>query len=220
MVEHLVLVIITYNVLRLETHHVLLLVLLELHQNAIKQDYQELLRYNMGQRIYFVRVDFVLLNKLYDEIAAITNIEGVADEVMSQQRVGVDFLSEPDSILQDQVQSIITAHDPTDFVVQLRQADYNNLVNEAANIIQQLNAGINANLNDQTALVSATTFAIAKPIVANMLNREAKMARAKACEKELQQLIAKYHCTLTVIMIEIFPNNTFRFAVNINPLED
>lgn len=131
----------------------------------------------MSTRVWFTTsITSVLLPKLQSELnSAGLSVDGVADDLSQHSRIGVDFISTPSEANLTTAQNTIDTHNSTDLVLQLRLTDYQNLVNNAASIITQLNNGISANASDVTAFAAASTFAAAKPIVANMLNREGKV---------------------------------------------
>lgn len=133
----------------------------------------------MSDRRWFTRSGDVLLLKLRDEIRAIVpDVEGPAWR-SSTNEVGVDFFSEPSPAVLTQVQTVITAHDPTDYEAQAKTTDYADLLAMAESALTQIASDLGVvasdltvNSADATALVAASTLAAVKPIVNNMLTRQ------------------------------------------------
>jgi len=132
----------------------------------------------MSIRKFFIRNSTVLIPKLHSEVAAVAAIEGVA-YTSERNEVGVDFMSDPSAPLMTQVQSIITAHDATDYEAISRTADYADLLAMAeqglAQIVTDLSdvqAGTTAANADKVTLTGTPTQAQVLSVVRRMLDRE------------------------------------------------
>jgi hypothetical protein len=69
----------------------------------------------MSDRYYFSRTDPVAPRALLDELVdELLDVDGVADLVDLQSQVGVDFVTTPTSGELTTAQSVVTAHDGTD----------------------------------------------------------------------------------------------------------
>lgn len=144
----------------------------------------------MTTRIYFNRVGPVLLNKIESEIRAVYNeIDGIAND-QANNRIGIDFIIVPSAQIQTQLQSIIVAHDATDYEEQEKITDFASLQQMAAAALTQILNNYNDNQADITALAAATTLAQVKPIVTRMLNREASsLTREDKIVRVLKHLV-------------------------------
>lgn len=130
----------------------------------------------MSARIYFSKIGPTLTVKLDAELrAAGLAIDGVSYAPQKAgQEVGVDFQATPTAPQLAQAQSLVTAHDATDYEAQATATDSTDFKATLAASLASLDSDEAAIATDITALAAATTLAQVKPIVSNMLQRQAR----------------------------------------------